>query len=200
MKQIKHAETFQIIDALVQFSEQAGIKPSANMELVANTMKNINGNVYLEVFEKAKNKFLTGFIDIKTPYIINNKFLSELLNKYFDSNRTQHGQYKEEETIRPSDEEINRIFEEGIKVSRERVKKYMAGQDTFISPFLLYNEYEWLVQNKGLDPNDLKDEEVNRLTGDFMRHDSMIKGKFEAPEMKEADYMKAACVALFLII
>ena len=36
-------------------------------------------------------------------------------------------------------------------------------RNNFFSPFLLYNEYSWLVEHKGLDPNDYDDSQINNL-------------------------------------
>jgi len=144
-----------IIDYLNDFCTRTGIHASDSQEMIAKTMKDINGNVYFETLKLAFKEYLQGSIELKSPYKLNNLFLSQLITKHFEFKRSDSKPFQQElPDVTPPTEEINKIFEAGLIESRSRLKSFLRKEDKYFDPFFLFNEYQWLIDNKGMNPND----------------------------------------------
>jgi len=193
-----------IIELLNDFCTKCDIKPS-EQTIIAESLKEVKGNINIEILQKAMHQFMAGNIDLKTPFRLNVVFLSQLISRYFDFNRSANKQFTEEKTVHPPQETINAIFEEGINESQRRLKSWLNGEDVYFDPFFLYNEYDWLVENKGLDANNYDSNDIDDMQGLMMKYDKLNSRKKDSfnkteftPTMKKNEYMKAAVVALYL--
>ena len=198
---IKETPINTIIEYLNDFCIKTGIHISDSQEMIARTMQEVNGVLYFGILKQTFSEYLSGQIDIKPPYKLNNLFISQLINKHFELKRSEPKPFQDQIEIIPPTEEINKIFEIGIKESRVRLKSFLRGDDKYFDCFFLFNEYQWLIDNKGMNPNDYTDEEINRMVNVFMKYDQQTceqPGRMYTPVMTLIEYQKAAIVALFL--
>lgn len=193
-----------LIGVLNDLCLKADIKPTDN-ELIANTLFETRGNVEMDELTNAIHNLLSGNLDIKPAFKMNNLWLSELLYKNKELKRSRPNEYQEPIEIRKTQEEIDHIFEEGLKASKENIDNFIRKKDKFFDPFFLFNEFHYLFDKGVLDPDLFPDEEIDEMVSKFKQYDKVksIEGrkfiKLETPILTDIEYRKAAVVGLYLL-
>jgi len=200
--QLKLIDKAQITEYLYNFCIKTGIHNSDDMQMITDTLVEMKPYLYFETLKITLSEYIDGLLDVKAPYKLNNMFISVLINKHFELKRSGSRQFEQDQPDpTPPIEEINKIFEAGIIESKARLKSWLRKEDKYFDPFFLFNEYQWLIDNKGMNPNDYTDEQINELSTAFQKYDKQMAekpGHLFTPVMTLTEYQKAAVVGLYL--
>ena len=199
MQRIKTLSENELIKKLSEFSEQAGIHLNENMFLLVQFLQINQGNLYIEVLEAAFSRFLKGIINIKTPYRLNNRFISELINGYFEIKRTSRQDIPADKDDDPSPERINKIMEAGHKYTLIQYHETFYNKNTkLISVFFLENKYTWLLEQKRFEFSWFDETSITNKIKILQRWEANVSNHHNIKlPLPNIDYKKAAYVALY---
>lgn len=198
MIKIKTLTENELIEKLFEFSEKAGIHLSENMQQIAKFLQEQQGNIYVEVLEAAFSRFLKGIINIKAPYRINNRFISELINAYFEIQRAKH-QYIEDDESKIEKKLIDEIIESGNNFTLKQYKDTFYNKNLRLtSSFFLANKYSWLLEKKRFELSWFDEASVKNKIESLKNWEVGILSKRNIKvKLPKIDYKKAAYVALY---